>query len=121
VNIYIAHYHFQEISSALNALSVHLKQKWFKETFKKVQIECVIIQVRRETVPSWRASEREGPSASCNERQVVHGQQNADDDGQATTRSASTSPARLGPILHRYWDTATYWPKKSQILPTPII
>jgi len=27
VNIYIAHYHFEEISSALNALSVHLKQK----------------------------------------------------------------------------------------------
>jgi len=51
VNIYIAHYHFEEISSALNALSVHLKQKWLKETFKRVQIECVIIQVRRETVP----------------------------------------------------------------------
>jgi len=31
VNIYIAHYHFEEISSALNALSVHLKQKWFKK------------------------------------------------------------------------------------------
>jgi len=45
VNIYIAHYHFEEIFSALNALSVHLKQKWFKETFKRVQIECVIIQV----------------------------------------------------------------------------
>jgi len=27
VNIYIAHYHFEEISNALNALSVHLKQK----------------------------------------------------------------------------------------------
>jgi len=27
VNIYVAHYHFKEISSALNALSVHLKQK----------------------------------------------------------------------------------------------
>jgi len=27
VNIYIAHYHFEEISSALNTLSVHLKQK----------------------------------------------------------------------------------------------
>jgi len=23
-----------------------------------------------------------------------------------------------GPISHRYWDAATYWPK-SQILPTP--
>jgi len=23
----------------LNALSVHLKQKWFKETFKRIQIE----------------------------------------------------------------------------------
>jgi len=65
VNIYIAHYHFKEISSALNALSVHLKQKWFKETLKRVQIECAIIQVRRETVPSWRASERECLSASC--------------------------------------------------------
>jgi len=64
VNIYIAHYHFAEISSALNALSVHLKQKWFKETFKRVQIECVI-QVHRETVSSWWASERECPSASC--------------------------------------------------------
>jgi len=49
VNIYIAHYHFEEISSALNALSVHQKQKLFKETFESVQIECVIIQVRRET------------------------------------------------------------------------
>jgi len=65
VNIYIAHYHFEEIFSALNALSVHLKQKWFKETFKRVQIECVIIQVHWETVPSWWASERECPSASC--------------------------------------------------------
>jgi len=27
VNIYIAHFYFEEISSALNALSVHLKQK----------------------------------------------------------------------------------------------
>jgi len=27
VNIYITHYHFEEISSVLNALSVHLKQK----------------------------------------------------------------------------------------------
>jgi len=27
VNIYIAHYHFEEISCVLNALSVHLKQK----------------------------------------------------------------------------------------------
>jgi len=62
VNIYVAHYHFEKISSALNALSVHLKQKRFKETFKRVQIECVIIQVRRETVPSWRASERECPA-----------------------------------------------------------
>ena len=52
MNIYIAHYHFEEISSALNALSVHMKQKSSKETFKKVQIECVIIQVRLETVPS---------------------------------------------------------------------
>jgi len=30
---------FQEISSALNALSVHLKQKLFKKTFKRVQIK----------------------------------------------------------------------------------
>jgi len=41
VNIYIAHYHFEEISSALNALSVHLKQKCFKETFKRVQTDGV--------------------------------------------------------------------------------
>jgi len=27
VNIYTAYYHFEEISSALNALLVHLKQK----------------------------------------------------------------------------------------------
>jgi len=27
VNVYIAHYHFEEISSALNALLVNLKQK----------------------------------------------------------------------------------------------
>jgi len=27
--------------------------------------------------------------------------------------------SNLGPISHRYWDTAIYWPKKSQILPTP--
>jgi len=26
--------------------------------------------------------------------------------------------SNLGPILHRYWDTATSWPK-TQILPTP--
>jgi len=26
--------------------------------------------------------------------------------------------SNLGPISHRYWDTATYWPK-TQILPTP--
>ena len=26
--------------------------------------------------------------------------------------------SNLGPILHRYWDTATYWPK-SQVFPTP--
>jgi len=31
VNIYIAHYHFEEISSALNALSVHLKPKCDQE------------------------------------------------------------------------------------------
>ena len=27
--------------------------------------------------------------------------------------------SNLGPISHRYWDTATYWPK-SPILPTPL-
>ena len=45
MNIYIAHYHFEEISSALNALSVHLKQKLFEETFKRVQVKCVIIGI----------------------------------------------------------------------------
>jgi len=30
-----------------------------RKRLKSVQIECVIIQVRRETVPSWRASKRE--------------------------------------------------------------
>jgi len=27
--------------------------------------------------------------------------------------------SNLGLISHRYWDTASYWPKKSQILSTP--
>jgi len=85
VNIYIAHYHFEEISSALNALSVHLKRKRFKETFKRVQIECVIIQVRRETVPGWRASKRECPSASCCKSVARNGKLSTDSRTQMTT------------------------------------
>jgi len=79
------HYHFEEMSSALNTLSVHLKQKWFKETFKIVQIKCVIIYVHRETVPCWWASERECPSASCCKSVTRNGKFSTDSRTQMTT------------------------------------
>jgi len=29
--------------------------------------------------------------------------------------------SNLGPISHRYWDTATYWPKIPNFCPPPLI
>ena len=107
MNIYIAHYHFEEISSALNALSVHLKQKWFEETFKRVQIKCVIIQVRREIVPCWRASKRESPSASCRKSVTRNGKFSTDIIIRTTTTTTTNTTTTTTPTTKTSTVTVT--------------
>jgi len=46
VNVFIVYYHFEEISSALNAISVHVKQKRLKKyatyVVKKIKLSKTV-------------------------------------------------------------------------------